>query len=58
MCSEGYGAFFALQANGIPYGKQNSLTLSELFKVCVLPKACLSVWFRELDSYGTYGHST
>ena len=33
-------AFFAHQANGIAYGKQNPLTLSELYTICVLP-VCL-----------------
>ena len=33
-------AFFAQQANGIAYGKQNSLTSQELYSVCVLP-VCL-----------------
>ena len=33
-------AFFAQQANGIAYGKQNPLTSRELYSVCVLP-VCL-----------------
>lgn len=33
-------AFFAQQANGIAYGKQNPLTSWKLYSVCVLP-VCL-----------------
>ena len=33
-------AFFAHHANGIAYGKQNPLTSSELYTVCILP-VCL-----------------